>query len=76
MIGRKGSGVTGWNDALVMAPAGSGWYSYLLFAESIPGFHTYENALVEYQFVAYDGGFNRIEWSEVYSDLELSACHK
>jgi hypothetical protein len=73
---KEGSGVTGWNDALVMDPTGSGWYSHLLYAESIVGFHTYENALVEYQFVAHDSGFNRIAWSEVYSDLELSACHK
>jgi hypothetical protein len=73
---KDGEGVSGWADAQVMTPMGSGWYSYLLYAESLPGFTKYENAWVQYQFVAYDSGFNRIATSEVYSDLELSACHK
>jgi hypothetical protein len=73
---KDGEGITGWADAQVMTPAGSGWYSYLLYAESLPDFTKYENAWVQYQFVAYDSGFTRIATSEVYSDLELSACHK
>ncbi|MBN2085326.1 MAG: hypothetical protein JW748_08860 [Anaerolineales bacterium] len=71
-----GDGVTGWADAQVMKAAGVGWYSHLLYAESLPDFEKYENAWVQYQFVAYDGNFNRIATSEVYSDLELTACHK
>jgi hypothetical protein len=73
---KDGEGTSGWADAQVMTPLGSGWYSYLLYSESLPDFTKYENAWVQYQFVAYDSGFNRIATSEVYSDLELSACHK
>jgi hypothetical protein len=31
---------------------------------------------MQYQFAADDKSFNRIVTSEVYSNLELSACHK
>jgi hypothetical protein len=73
---KDGEGTSGWADAQVMTPLGSGWYSYLLYSESLPDFTKYENAWVQYQFVAYDSGFSRIATSEVYSDLELSVCHK
>ena len=73
---KEGEGVTGWGGSFVMIPAGSGWYRYLLYSGDIPEFTKFEEALVQFQFVAYDSGFNRIATSEVYSDLELSACHK
>ncbi len=73
---KEGEGVTGWGGSFVMVPAGSGWYRYLLYSGDIPEFTKFEEAWVQFQFVAYDSGFNRIATSEVYSDLELSVCHK
>ncbi len=73
---KDGDGITAWNDALVMKPAGSGRYSYELLTEDISGFSKWENAWIQYQFVAYDKSFNRVATSDVYSDLVLSACHQ
>ncbi len=55
---------------------GSGWYSYLLYSADIPDFPTYAEAWMQYQFASDDKSFNRIATSEVYSNLEVSACHK
>ncbi len=73
---KDGEGVTGWGDALVMIPAGSGWYSYEVLTEELSGFTKWENAWIQYQLVAYDKAFARVATSDVYSDLELSACHQ
>jgi CSLREA domain-containing protein len=72
---KDGDGITTWGDALVMAPVGSGGYAYQLVTESIPGFVQWENSWIQYQFVAYDKNFTRVATSDVYSDIELSACH-
>jgi CSLREA domain-containing protein len=72
---KAGEGNTDWGEALVMTPMGSGWYSYKLLSETIPGFVKYEDAWVQYQLVAYDKGFTRIATSDVLWDVELSACH-
>jgi hypothetical protein len=67
---------TGWSEALVMTPLGSGWYSYLLLSEAIPEFTKFRDALIQYQFVAYDKSFARGPSSDVFYDVELSACGK
>jgi CSLREA domain-containing protein len=72
---KDGEGNTEWSEALVMTPEGSGWYTYKLAAESIPGFVKYENAYVQYQLVAVDGGNKEVDRSDVLWDVILSACH-
>jgi CSLREA domain-containing protein len=72
---KDGEGITPWNDALVMTPAGLGLYTYELLTGDISGFNQWENAWIQYQLVAYDKNFTRVATSDVYSDLELSACH-
>jgi hypothetical protein len=72
---KNGDDFTKWGEALVMSPAGSGRYAYALEGEAIPDFTKFEEAWVDYQFVAYNKAFERVETSEVYSDLTLSACH-
>jgi hypothetical protein len=71
---KDGAGLTAWGGSFVMRPLGSGRYSYRLFSQDIPEFATFADAVVQYQFVAYDSGFNRIATSHVYTDLELSVC--
>jgi hypothetical protein len=71
---KGGEEITGWSEALVMSPLGSGWYSYTLPSESIPSFTKFPDALVQYQFVAYDKNFARVATSDVFWDVELSAC--
>ncbi len=73
---KNGEATTGWSEALVMTPQGSGWYSYQLLSESIPDFTKFPDALIQYQFVAYDKSFGRIATSDVFWDVELSACGK
>ncbi len=75
LVNKDGEGFTGWGDALVMKPAGSGWYSYEIMTEEISGFTKWENAWIQYQFVAYDKAFARVATSDVLSDIVLSACH-
>jgi len=74
--GKESGETTSWGEALVMTGGGSGWYSYLLAAEDIPDFAKFREAWVQYQFVAYDKSFARVETSGVFSDVELSACGK
>jgi hypothetical protein len=73
---KNGDDATTWGEALVMSAAGSGEYSYLLFSEAIPDFTKFREAWVQYQFVAYDRSFAGISTSEVFWDLDLSACGK
>ncbi len=73
---KKGGETTGWSEALVMTPMGSGWYSYMLLSEAIPDFTKFADAIIQYQFVAYDKSFARVAASDVYLDVELSACGK
>ncbi len=75
LVNKDGEGFTGWGDALVMKPAGSGRYSYEIMTEEISGFTKWENAWIQYQFVAYDKAFARVATSDVLSDIVLSACH-
>jgi hypothetical protein len=72
---KDGDGITTWGDALVMKPAGSGRYSYELLTGDISGFSKWENAWIQYQFVAYDKDFARVATSDVLWDIVLSACH-
>jgi hypothetical protein len=74
LMNKDGTEVTGWSGALVMAAAGSGWYSYTLYAEDIPNFTKFREAWVGYQFVAHDGVSEVVTRSEVFHDVELSAC--
>jgi hypothetical protein len=48
----------------------------MLLSESIPEFSTFRDALIQYQFVAYDKSFARLATSDVFWDVELSACGK
>jgi CSLREA domain-containing protein len=72
---KAGEGNTNWSEALVMTPMGSGWYSYKLLAETIPGFVNYEDAYIQYQLVAYDKNNKEVARSDVLYDVELKACH-
>jgi hypothetical protein len=66
--------VTSFSEALVMKPLGDGWYRYILQADAIPDFAKHRESWVQYQYVAFDKEFNPVEHSDVYWDLELSAC--
>jgi CSLREA domain-containing protein len=72
---RDGEEFTAWGNGLVMKPAGYGKYWYELLTEDISEYDKWENAWIQYKLVAYDKNFNRVATSDVYSDVELSACH-
>ncbi len=73
---KDGVETTDWGGALVMSPAGSGWYSYTLLSEEIPDFAKFRDAWVQYQFVAYDSSNAVVARSDVFWDVELSTCGK
>jgi len=67
--------LTDWNNKS-MNPTSSGGFLVKLLSESIPGFAQFENAWLQYQFVAVDGNEQVVARSEVYWNVVISACHK
>ncbi|MGA9533541.1 MAG: hypothetical protein WBR18_12555 [Anaerolineales bacterium] len=67
---------TRFNQGVAMRPTGDGWYEYPLTAESVEGFTQFEQANLQYQFVATDKNGDEVARSPVFSDVEFAACHR
>ncbi len=65
---------TAWSEGLSMIPAGKGKYRYSLLAEDVPDFNKFQDAVLQYQFVAYNKAQAVIGRSEVFGDVALRAC--
>ena len=63
-----------WSEGFAMGPIGGGFYSFLLPATKVPGYNTFTEAWLQYQFVANDKGGNPLLHSDVFSDITLSRC--
>jgi hypothetical protein len=71
---KNGSGSTAWNNGVAMSPNGPGAYAYDLFSKDIPGFNTYQDALLIYQFALEGSGGKVLQRSQESSDVELKIC--
>lgn len=69
-------GTTDWNDGGAMTPRGGGVYALTLVSEGIPGDTAFDEAWLQYQFVALDAAGAVFGGSEVFSDVRLSVCHR
>jgi hypothetical protein len=57
-----------------MIPAGKGKYRYTLLSADVPDYDKFPDAVLQYQFVAYNKAQAVIERSEVYGDVALRQC--
>jgi len=73
---KASGGKTPWSEGVVMTPLGAGNYEYNLASTSIPGFSSYPEALLLYQFVASGPGGTLVLRSNVFSNATLFDCGK
>jgi CSLREA domain-containing protein len=73
---QEGEGTTEWNDGAPMTPLGGGVYALTLVSEGIPNFTAFDEAWLQYQFVALDAAGAIVGRSDVFSDVQLSVCHR
>jgi hypothetical protein len=68
--GEKGA----WNEGLSMHSSGENTYFYDLLAEDVPDYQDFADAILQYQFVAYNGAQEEFGRSEVYGDVSVKRC--
>jgi CSLREA domain-containing protein len=65
---------SGWSEGLNMQASGENTYFYDLLAENVPEYADFPDAVLQYQFVAYDKAQEVIGRSEVYGDILFKRC--
>jgi hypothetical protein len=65
---------TAWNYGLVMHPESDSEFTATVLSSTIPGYSTYPQSILLYQFVGTDAGNNVLVRSQVYGDVILSGC--
>jgi hypothetical protein len=68
--GAKGA----WSEGLTMSAWGENKYVYDLLAEDVPEYQDFADAILQYQFVAYNQAQEVIGRSEVYGDVLVKRC--
>jgi hypothetical protein len=69
------TGETGsWSEGLSMMTSGENAYFYDLLAEDVPEYPDFAEAVLQYQFVAYNEVQEVIGRSEVYGDVSVKRC--
>jgi CSLREA domain-containing protein len=65
---------TEWSPGLTMIPSGNNRFYYNLSAFDLPDYNKFPEAVLQYQFVVYDEGQNKIGMSEVFGNVALKRC--
>jgi hypothetical protein len=65
---------TDWSPGLTMIPSGKERFYYNLSAFNIPDYNKFPEAALQYQFVVYDEGQNKIGMSDVFGNITLKRC--
>jgi hypothetical protein len=65
---------SGWSDGLNMQASGENKYFYDLLAEDVPEYPDFPDAVLQYQFVAYNKAREVIGRSEVYGGILFKRC--
>jgi hypothetical protein len=63
-----------WGGGLTMHSSGENTYFYDLLAEDVPHYQDFADALLQYQFVAYNEAQAEIGRSEVYGGVSVKRC--
>ncbi len=65
---------TAWSEGLNMKGSGKNIYYYDLSAYDVPEYNTFEEAVLQYQFVVYNKAQEKMGYSEVFGDIAFSRC--
>ncbi|MFN2299917.1 MAG: CSLREA domain-containing protein [Anaerolineales bacterium] len=65
---------SGWSEGLNMQASGENTYFYDLLAEDVPEYPDFPDAVLQYQFVAYNKAQEVIGRSEIYGDILFKRC--
>ncbi|OGO48544.1 MAG: hypothetical protein A2Z30_02350 [Chloroflexi bacterium RBG_16_64_43] len=68
--------VTRWNRGIAMNPLTGGYYYISVYTHDIPTYTAFDDALLNYQFVATDRADNVIARSPVYFNINYLRCTK
>jgi len=68
--------VTRWNKGIAMNPLTGGYYYKSVYTHDIPTYTAFDDALLNYQFVATDRADNVIARSPVYFNINYLRCTK
>jgi CSLREA domain-containing protein len=63
-----------WSEGLSMSNLGKNKFLFTLLATKIPDYNKFDNAWLQYQFVAYNKGQKEIGRSNVYGDVAFRKC--
>jgi CSLREA domain-containing protein len=74
LVDQKTGAATPWNDGLSMSNLGQNKFLFTLVATKIPEYDQFDNAWLQYQFVAYNKGQKEIGRSDVYGDVAFRKC--
>jgi CSLREA domain-containing protein len=74
LMDRASGAKSKWTDGLSMIPAGNDVYRFTLLAEDLPDYVNYRDAVLQYQFVAYDKNQQLLGRSDVYGDVAFGVC--
>ncbi len=70
----KGGQKSDWGGGLTMLGGGKNIFFYDLSAYDVDGYHEFESAVLQYQFVAYNKAQAVIGRSDVYGDIAFKRC--
>jgi CSLREA domain-containing protein len=74
LMEKKGGGKTEWGGGFTMIGAGKNRYYYDVSAYEVPGYNSFEEAWLQFQFVVYNKNQEKIGYSEVFGDITLLRC--
>jgi hypothetical protein len=65
---------TAFNPGVAMTPLGDGVFAFDLMSENVPDFTMFDQAMLQYQFVATNDAGQILARSPVYSDVSFAVC--
>jgi CSLREA domain-containing protein len=74
LVDQKTGAATAWSEGLTMSNLGKNKFFFTLMATKIPDYDKFENAWLQYQFVAYNKAKKKIGASDVYGDVAFRKC--
>ncbi|MBN1438792.1 MAG: CSLREA domain-containing protein [Anaerolineales bacterium] len=74
LMDKKTGAKTAWSEGLNMIGSGKNSYYYDLSAYDVPEYNSFEEAVLQYQFVVYNKNQEKIGYSEVYGDVAFTRC--
>jgi hypothetical protein len=74
LVDQKTGAAGPWSEGLSMSILGKNKFLFSLLATKVPDYDKFDNAWLQYQFVAYNKSQKEIGRSDVYGDVALRKC--